>query len=67
MIICSARPERLQAVTRNIEATIGVEYELIAVDNSVEGRGICAVYNEGASRARYPFLCFVHELSLIHI
>ena len=37
MIICSARPERLQAVTRNIEATIGVEYELIAVDNSVEG------------------------------
>jgi len=61
VIICSAQPARLQTATRNIEATIGVEYELIAVDNSVEGRGICAVYNEGASRARYPFLCFVHE------
>ncbi len=61
VVICSAQPARLQAVALNIEATIGVEYELIAVDNSTEGRGICAVYNEGASRARYPFLCFVHE------
>ncbi|WP_256574774.1 glycosyltransferase [Pseudomonas sp. PA15(2017)] len=61
MIICSAQPARLQAVALNIEATIGVEYELIAVDNSIEGRGICAVYNEGASKACHPFLCFVHE------
>ncbi|SHM31563.1 glycosyltransferase [Phytopseudomonas punonensis] len=61
VVICSAQPARLQAVASNIEATIGVEYELIAVDNSTEGRGICAVYNEGASRARHPFVCFVHE------
>lgn len=61
VVICSAQPARLQAVARNIEATIGVESELIAVDNSLESRGICAVYNEGASRANYPFVCFVHE------
>lgn len=61
VVICSAQPKRLQAVVCNIEATIGVEHELIAVDNSVVSRGICAVYNEGAARARYPFVCFVHE------
>ncbi len=61
VVICSAQPARLQAVARNIEATIGVEHELIAIDNSIEGRGICAVYNEGASRASHPFVCFVHE------
>lgn len=61
VVICSAQPARLQAVARNIEATIGVEHELIAMDNSTEGRGICAVYNEGASRASFPFVCFMHE------
>ncbi|UCJ17305.1 glycosyltransferase family protein [Pseudomonas sp. MM211] len=61
VVICSAQAARLQAVSRNIASTIGVEYELIAVDNSVEGRGLCEVYNEGASRASHEFICFVHE------
>lgn len=61
IVICSAQSARLQAVASNIAATIGVEYELIAVDNSVEGRGLCEVYNEGASRASHEFICFVHE------
>lgn len=61
VVICSAQAARLQAVASNIESSIGVEYELIAVDNSVEGRGLCEVYNEGASRATHEFICFVHE------
>lgn len=61
IVICSAQAARLQAVAANIAATIGVEYELVAIDNSVEGRGLCEVYNEGASRASHEFICFVHE------
>lgn len=61
VVICSARADRLQAVRANIAATVGVEYELIAIDNSVEGRGLCEVYNRGAAQAKYEFICFVHE------
>lgn len=61
IVICSVQPERLQAVAANIASTIGVEHELIAIDNRIEGRGLCEVYNEGASRASYDFICFVHE------
>ncbi|SDI90122.1 Glycosyltransferase like family protein [Pseudomonas flavescens] len=61
VVICSAQAARLQAVASNIASTIGSEYELIALDNSVEGRGLCEVYNEGASRASHEFICFVHE------
>lgn len=54
-------PARLKAVEINIASTIGLEYELIAVDNSLEGKGLCEVYNAGAARASYEFICFVHE------
>lgn len=33
IIICSVSPERLQQVTQNIHDTIGVEHEIIAIDN----------------------------------
>ena len=35
IIICSVSPERLEQVTRNIHDTIGVDYEIIAIDNRV--------------------------------
>jgi glycosyltransferase involved in cell wall biosynthesis len=61
IIICSRRPADLQKVTADIEATIGVPYEVIAIDNSQGKYGICAAYNNGASRSQYPLLCFMHE------
>ncbi len=61
VVICSVKPELLEAVTRNIEATIGVPYQLIALDNRQANRGLCAVYNEGARRARHDLVCFMHE------
>ena len=33
IIICSVSPERLEQVTRNIHDTIGVDYEIISIDN----------------------------------
>lgn len=61
IIICSRGPEFRKAVTENIAATIGVPYEIVAVDNSEDKYGICAAYNVGAARSVYDILCFAHE------
>lgn len=61
VIICSVNPTQLQEVSQNISETIGLPYELIAVDNRNIIRGICSVYNDAAVEAQYNYLCFVHE------
>lgn len=61
IVICSVSPERLQQIALNIQDTIGVEYEIIAIDNREKNWPIARVYNEGAYRAQYPYLFFVHE------
>lgn len=61
IIICSISPERLSRLKENIEETIGVEHEIIAFDNQELKWPIAKVYNEGARRARHPYLFFVHE------
>lgn len=61
VIISSVSPAMLAQVSLNIADTIGVAYELIAIDNSAGAIGICQVYNQGAARAKHPVLCFVHE------
>ena len=61
IIICSRGPEYRVATTESIAATIGVPYELIAVENGQGQYGICEAYNIGAGQAIYPLLCFVHE------
>jgi glycosyltransferase involved in cell wall biosynthesis len=66
IIISSANAEQLKQVTENITATIGVPFEIIAVDNSKGQQGICAVYNKGIQQAKYDVLCFMHEDVIIH-
>lgn len=61
IIICSISPDRLQQVTQNIQNTIGVEHEIIAIDNREKHWPIARAYNEGAAKACYPYLFFVHE------
>lgn len=61
VIICSVNPTQLQEVSQNISETIGLPYELIAVDNRNTIRGICSVYNDAAVEAEYNYLCFLHE------
>lgn len=48
-------------MTRNVNETIGCEYEIIAVDNSKNDKTIFQAYNEGISRAKGDILCFMHE------
>ncbi|HPH99307.1 MAG TPA: glycosyltransferase [Chitinophagaceae bacterium] len=61
IIICSKDRQLKQQVEKNIAETIGISYELIIIDNNIDPKGICAVYNNGAAQAKYDILCFVHE------
>ena len=61
IIICSISPERLAQTSRNIAETIGTACEVIGMDNRGKNWPIARVYNEGARRAQYPYLFFVHE------
>lgn len=61
IIICSVSEERLNAVSKNIADTVGVDYELLAFNNALQKWPIAKVYNSQASLARFPFLLFVHE------
>ncbi len=47
-------------VKQNIAQTIGVPFEIIAIENK-RVMGICKAYNLGAAKAKFPYLCFVHE------
>jgi hypothetical protein len=59
--ICSINQGYLRNVSENISKTIGIEHELLVWDNRNEKKGICEVYNIMAKKAKYPYLCFLHE------
>ncbi|MDN3550160.1 glycosyltransferase [Mucilaginibacter aquaedulcis] len=61
IIICSANKTLLNEVSKNIEETVGLPYEIIAIDNSSGKKGICEVYNQAAQKAQFEALCFMHE------
>ena len=61
IIICSVSPLLLEDLKQNIAQTIGVEYEIIAIDNREKHWPIAKAYNYGAQQAKYPYLFFVHE------
>jgi hypothetical protein len=48
-------------VSDSIEKTIGdVEYEIIGIENHAK-YSLCEAYNIGASKAKFSYLCFMHE------
>jgi hypothetical protein len=61
LIVCSRNPHLFDSLVANVQRTIGTTHELIRVDNAANHLSISAAYNQGASQARYPYLCFVHE------
>lgn len=66
IIISSSNPEYLSAVKKNIEATVGIPYEVLAVANGDGKKGICEVYNAAGAQAKYDVLCFMHEDIILH-
>lgn len=61
VLICSINAGLLKNIRENISKTIGVPFEILFQDNRLEKKGICKVYNELASKAKFPYLCFLHE------
>lgn len=61
VIICSINKVFANRVQKNIAETIGVAWESIIIDNTLSPQSITAVYNQGAAKANYDTLCFVHE------
>ncbi len=61
LIICSRSSAISPTLLNNIEKTIGVPYEIISIDNSNNKYSICAAYNLGVEKSKYPILCFMHD------
>ena len=61
LITCSRKSTIPASLEANIRETIGVPYEVIAVDNSENRYSIFEAYNLGASQAKYDLLCFMHD------
>ncbi len=61
LIICSKHQDIDDKLKTNIQNTIGIEYELLVIDNSNNQYSIFEAYNEGVKKAKYDFYCFMHE------
>ncbi len=66
IIVCSRHQKLSNEFTENIKNTIGVDYEIIHVDNSENKYSIFSAYNFGYEQSTFPYLCFVHEDVLFH-
>ena len=66
IIICSRNAILSECIVKNIAETVGVEYEIISVDNSENKYSIFSAYNKGFALSKFPYLCFVHEDVLFH-
>ncbi len=66
IIICSRHFDISEELFKNIQDTIGYDYELIVIDNSANQYSIFSAYNEGVRRAKGDILCFMHEDILFH-
>jgi GT2 family glycosyltransferase len=60
VIVSTYKPDLLQKFSRSLAQTIGVEYELITIQNDAK-YSLCEAYNKGIAQAKYEFYCFVHD------
>jgi GT2 family glycosyltransferase len=61
IIICSRKTDISKSQQINLGETIGIAFEIICIDNSENKYSIFQAYNLGASQAKFPFLCFIHD------
>jgi GT2 family glycosyltransferase len=61
LIICTKHGSIADSFIKNIDETIGVQYELIVIDNTNNRYSIFEGYNLGIEKANFPFLCFLHD------
>lgn len=61
IIICSRTKDLSHELRDNINQTIGVDYELIVIDNSLCNKSIFQAYNEGIEKSQGEILVFMHD------
>lgn len=61
IIICNRKSTINLTLKENIRNTVGVEHEIISIDNSRGQYNIFQAYNEGVKRASGDILCFMHD------
>lgn len=61
IIICSTKPDISSTLRENIRKTVGVEHEIIIIDNSQNQYSIFSAYNKGLEKSSYPYVCFIHQ------
>jgi glycosyltransferase involved in cell wall biosynthesis len=66
IIICSRTQNISACLFKNIKNTVGLEYELIVIDNSENTFSIFEAYNLGIERSKNDYLCFIHDDVLFH-
>ena len=66
IIVCSRYKTLPKEFVDNVADTIGIDYEVIAIDNSKNEHSIFSAYNKGLAKAQFPNVCFVHEDVFFH-
>ena len=66
IIVCSRNKILPKTFVDNIKNTVGVDYEILSIDNSNNGYSIFSAYNAGFAKSNFPYICFVHEDVLFH-
>lgn len=61
IIICNRKSTINPALKENIQNTVGVEHEIVLIDNSRGQYNIFQAYNEGVRQAKGDILCFMHD------
>jgi hypothetical protein len=66
VIICCRNQDFLCRIRRDIEKSIGGEFELVLVNNELREYTISQAYNYGLSEAKYEALVFCHDDITFH-
>lgn len=66
VIICSRNADISDELRNNIEETIGIDHEIIVINNSGKKHSLSSAYNEGVRLSNYSILCFMHDDILYH-
>ena len=61
IIICARNKDIDDVLRENIAQTIGTEYEIIVINNSLNKYSLFSAYNKGVSLSKYPLLIFMHD------
>lgn len=61
IIICTRKKNLSESFVLNIKNTVGIESEIILIDNSENLYSLSEAYNKGVKDSMYNYLCFVHD------